>query len=63
MLFPLDSTVITLTSKLLWLEGYHQVKLFCGLISDTSEIGGVQIHFGQGHDSKHSHSVQILFSD
>lgn len=25
---PIDSTVITLTSKLLWALGYHQVKLF-----------------------------------
>ena len=33
ILFPLDSTIISLTSKLLWAEGYHQVKLFCGLNS------------------------------
>jgi putative transposase len=52
LLFPIDSTIITLTSKLLWLEGYHQVKLFCGLNNLTSEVGGVAIHFGQGHDSK-----------
>jgi hypothetical protein len=26
-LFPIDSTIITLTSKLLWSQGYHQVKL------------------------------------
>ena len=50
--FPLDSTVITLTSKLLWRENYHQVKLFGGLNSFTSEIDGIKIHFGQGHDSK-----------
>lgn len=50
--FPLDSTVITLTSKLLWREKYHQVKLFAGLNSFSSEISGVKIHFGQGHDSK-----------
>jgi hypothetical protein len=35
-LFPIDSTVITLTSKLLWQENWHQVKLFCGLNSITS---------------------------
>jgi len=29
-LFPLDSTIVTLTSKLLWQQGYHQVKLFSG---------------------------------
>jgi putative transposase len=28
---PIDSTVITLTSKLLWVLGYHQVKLFSSL--------------------------------
>lgn len=51
-LFPIDSTAITLTSKLLWQENWHQVKLFCGLNSITSEVGGIVIHFGQGHDSK-----------
>ena len=51
-LFPIDSTVITLTSKLLWQEKCHQVKLFCGLNSITSEVGGIVIHFGQGNDSK-----------
>ena len=51
-LFPIDSTVISLTSKLLWQEKWHQVKLFCGLNSITSEVGGIVIHFGQGHDSK-----------
>ena len=52
-LFPIDSTIISLTSKLLWSQGYHQVKLFCGLDSWTSEVGGVVIHFGQGHDHKY----------
>ena len=51
-LFPIDSTIISLTSKLLWKEKWHQVKLFCGLNSITSEVGGIVIHFGQGHDSK-----------
>ncbi|EAM49660.1 hypothetical protein CwatDRAFT_1957 [Crocosphaera watsonii WH 8501] len=51
--FPIDSTVISLTSKLLWSQGYHQVKLFCGLDSWTSEPGGIVIHFGQGHDHKY----------
>ena len=50
--FPLDSTIITLTSKLLWQKGYHQVKLFAGLNSFSSEVGGIKMHFGQGHDSK-----------
>jgi putative transposase len=57
LLFPLDSTIITLTSKLLWCQGYHQVKLFCGLNSWTSELGGIVIHFGQGHDSKYGNKT------
>jgi hypothetical protein len=40
VLFPIDSTIITLTSKLLWSQGYHQVKLFFGLNSLTTEVGG-----------------------
>jgi putative transposase len=53
VLFPLDSTIITLTSKLLWQKGYHQVKLFSGINLLTAEPGGILIHFGQGHDSKY----------
>lgn len=52
-LFPIDSTIVTLTSKLLWKQGYHQFKLFCGLDSWTSEVEGIVIHFGQGHDHKY----------
>ena len=52
-MFPLDSTIVTLTSKLLWGLGYHQVKLFSGLDLLTSSPDGILIHFGQGHDSKY----------
>ncbi|MEO0308820.1 MAG: IS4 family transposase, partial [Gloeomargarita sp. DG02_3_bins_56] len=31
MLFPIDSTIISLTSKLFWMEGYRQVKLMNGI--------------------------------
>jgi putative transposase len=51
--FPVDSTIVTLTSKLLWTLGIHQVKLFAGLDSLTGEIEGVNVHFGNGHDSKY----------
>jgi IS4 transposase len=51
-LFPIDSTIISLTSKLLWQEGWHQVKLFCGINNVTTEVEGIVIYFGQGHDSK-----------
>lgn len=57
LLFPLDSTIISLTSKLLWCQGYHQVKLFCGLNSWRAEVGGIVIHFGQGHDSKYGNKT------
>lgn len=50
-MFPIDSTIITLTSKLLWEEGWHQVQLFSGLNSITTTVEGIVIHFGQGHDS------------
>lgn len=53
VLFPLDSTIITLTSKLLWCQGIHQVKLFSGIDLSTKEPDGILIHFGQGHDSKY----------
>jgi putative transposase len=53
VLFPLDSTIVSLTSKLLWREGYHQVKLFSGINLFTAEPDGILIHFGQGHDSKY----------
>jgi putative transposase len=50
-LFPLDSTIVTLTSKLLWQQEYHQVKLFAGTDNERGIIDGVHIHFGQGHDA------------
>jgi len=56
-IFPLDSTIITLTSKLLWEQEYHQVKLFGGINLLNSEVGGITIHFGQGHDSKYGNET------
>jgi putative transposase len=49
---PIDSTVITLTSKILWDLGYHQVKLV-DIFNNT--VGGSQnplINFGYNHDYK-----------
>ena len=57
VLFPLDSTVISLTSKLLWRQGHHQVKLFSGINLDTGSPGGIVINFGQGHDSKYGNET------
>lgn len=56
-LFPIDSTIVSLTSKLLWQEGYQQVKLFSGIDVSTGEVGGIVIHFGQGHDSKYGNET------
>ncbi len=56
-LFALDSTTITLTSKLLWNQGIHQVKLFSGIKLMNSELPGVSLHFGKGHDSKYDNET------
>ena len=53
ILFSLDSTIVSLTSKLLWQHKYHQVKIFAGTDNEREIIDGVQIHFGQGHDSQY----------
>lgn len=51
MLFPIDSTVITLTSKLFWMQEYHQVKLLNGINLAQGNTSECLIHFGQGHDA------------
>ncbi len=56
-LFPLDSTIVTWTSKLLYSRGFHQVKLFAGLNLLTAEPGGILIPKGQGHGEHPSFSV------
>jgi hypothetical protein len=45
---PIDSTIITLTSKLLWVLGHHQVKLFSSLNLSTGSPEDNFINFG--HD-------------
>ena len=57
MLFPIDSTVVTLTSKLFWLQGVHQVKLLNGVNLEQHNPSECLIHFGQGHDAKFSESI------
>ena len=49
---PIDSTIISLTSKLLHNLGFHQVKLFSNLNSNTGAIEDNLINFGSGHDYK-----------
>ena len=46
------NSLVTLTSKLLWQQEYHQVKLLAGTDNKREIIDGVHIHFGQGHDSQ-----------
>ncbi len=59
VLFQIDSTIVSLTSKLLWKEGYHQVKLFSGIDLLTAEPDGILIHFGQGYDSKYGEETIV----
>lgn len=47
---PIDSTVITLTSKLLWVLGHHQVKLFSSFNLSTGSPEDNLINFGHNHD-------------
>jgi putative transposase len=49
---PIDSTIISLTSKLLWVLDYHQVKLFSALNLSTGVPGDNFINFGHNHDYK-----------
>jgi putative transposase len=49
---PIDSTIITLTSKLLWVLGHHQVKLFSALNLATGSPDDNLINFGNNHDYK-----------
>jgi len=49
---PIDSTIITLTSKLLWVLGHHQVKLFSALNLATGSPDDNLINFGNNQDYK-----------
>lgn len=49
-LFPMFSTIITLTTKLLYPQGYHQVKLFYGQDSWATEVGRILINLYQYYD-------------
>jgi len=57
VLFALASNTITLTNKLLWNQGIHQVKLFSGINLMNSELPGVSLHFGKSHDSKYGNET------
>ncbi|MGE5658760.1 MAG: transposase [Actinomycetota bacterium] len=57
MLFPIDSTVVTLTGQLFWLQGYHPVKLLNGVNLSQENPSECLINFGQGHDAKFAEFV------
>jgi putative transposase len=63
MLIPLDSTVITLTSKLFWEQGYHQVKLLNGVNLAQGNPTECLIHFGQGHDARFAETVNSMIPE
>jgi putative transposase len=63
MLFPIDSTVISLTSKLFWQYGYHQVKLMNGININQGNTTECIIHFDQGHDSRFRGMIQGMISE
>jgi putative transposase len=61
-LFPLDSRIVTLTSKLLWSQGLNQVKLFSGINLVTGYPGGLFIHFGQGHNHRYGDKTRLRYT-
>ncbi len=50
LICPIDSTTITLTSKLVWVQGYHQVKLFSSLNLSKGLPEESLINFGYDPD-------------
>lgn len=60
MLMPIDSTIITLTSKLFWVQDQHQVKLMNGINLTQGNPSECLIHFGQGHDARFASFVPSM---
>lgn len=63
MLVPIDSTVITLTSKLFWQQGYHKVKLLNGINLEQRNPTECLVHFGQGHDARFLDSINSMIPE
>jgi putative transposase len=63
MLVPIDSTVITLTSKLFWEQHYHQVKLLNGVNLTQGNPTECLIHFGQGHDARFAETLNSMIPE
>jgi len=62
-LFPIDSTVIKLTSKLFWEKNYQQVKLINGINIEQGHTSECLIRFGQEHDAKSLDEVITMIPD
>lgn len=63
MIIPIDSTVITLTSKLFWTEKYQQVKLLNGINLKQGNPTECLIHFGQAHDAHFLDSINSMIPE
>jgi len=63
MLFPIDSTVITLTSKLFHAQNYHQVKLLNGFNLTQNVTSECVINFGQENDAKFTEQILTMIPD
>ena len=63
MLIPIDSTVISLTSKLFWEQDYHQVKLLNGINLEQGNPTECLIHFGQGHDARFAETINSMIPE
>ncbi|WP_407682272.1 transposase [Pseudocalidococcus azoricus] len=63
MLFPIDSTVVTLTSQLFWSQGYHQVKLLNGFNLTQNVTSDCVINFGQENDLKFIEQILTMIPE
>nr|WP_217523228.1 transposase [Pleurocapsa sp. PCC 7327] len=63
MLIPIDSTVISLTSKLFWEQEDRQVKLLNGINLEQGNPTECLIHFGQGHDARLAETVNSMIPE
>jgi len=63
MLFPIDSTVVSLTSKLFWMQEQHQVKLLNGVNASQGYVSECLVDFGQGHDAKFTYYIPSMIPE
>jgi putative transposase len=63
LLFAIDSTIISLCSKLFWENQYHQVKLINGIDASQGVTTECIIHFGQGNDARFADSINSMIPE